>query len=229
MGGAQKASPRALPGVALACATGRRALDARKVLGAPIWVAGVHGAEILAPYARRPTPYPGPPKQLPVIRRFARSVADLNLCPSGMHTEDKEVALAFHHLSFSAQEAERQLVIPVRLARDSGLHVVRGRGWTEVRHPHLPHKGDIVAELVRRWRPRRLVVAGDDHGDLAMFGSAQQLTNEGLIEHHICVAVQGMGTPAECGRNADVILDGPLACRTWLRDHAISSVRKPRH
>ncbi|AJE80959.1 SalE [Streptomyces albus] len=210
------------PRLALVCVTGRRALNAREILASPLWVAGVHGAESLAPYAYEALPHPRSVPHLPAVRRVARLIRELALCPPEMHIEDKEVVLAVHHARLPAERAASRLSRLASLGRASGMEVVAGRGWTEIRPPGSPHKGDAVVEMVRRWRPRRLVVAGDDHGDLAMFEAADRLVEEGSIDRATCVAVRGPGADPECLRRAQVVLEGPDACRTWFRGLARS-------
>ncbi|NJQ00272.1 trehalose-phosphatase [Streptomyces zingiberis] len=209
-----------LPRLALVCVTGRRALNAREILASPLWIAGVHGAELLAPYCGEPLPHPRSLPHLPTVRRMARTIRELRLCPPEMHVEDKGVVLALHHPRAPADRAANRLSRLISLASASGLDVVAGRGWTELRPPSSPHKGDAVTEMVRRWRPRRVVVAGDDHGDVAMFEAAGRMAKEGLVEQAICVAVSSRGADPESLRRAHVILEGPAACRAWIRSCA---------
>ncbi|AZQ32380.1 hypothetical protein EJ357_02050 [Streptomyces cyaneochromogenes] len=210
----------AQPHCAVVCVTGRRALNARDILAAPLWIAGVHGAELLAPYAGAPLPHPRMSRPLPEVRRLARDILELDLCPAEMHVEDKGVVLAVHHPHLPADRAAVPLARLISLARASGLVVVAGRGWTEIRPPCPPHKGDVVVEMVRRWRPRRVIVAGDDHSDVAMFDAAGRLREAGLVEQAICVAVSTPGAAPECIRRAHVVLEGPAECRAWFRGGA---------
>lgn len=211
------------PAATLVFVTGRRALNARDVVGVSAWIAGVHGAELLAPYARRPVPYPARSAHAHLVRRFAGVISGLGLCPEGMHLEDKGVILAVHHPRIRSRRAARRLAALTSIATAYGLTTVTGRGWTEYRAPALPDKGDVVPELVRRWRPRRLVVAGDDRSDLAAFEAAVRLTNDKAIEGHTRIAVRSPGAPADCQRSADLVMDGPAAYRDWLRRHVLGA------
>jgi trehalose 6-phosphate phosphatase len=141
--------------------------------------------------------------------------------------EDKEVILAVHHPGTSTRLARTRLAPAVTVARGHGLRVVDGRGWTEFRVPSCPDKGTAVAALVRRWRPRLLVVAGDDLGDVAMFETADRLRRHGHVERCVRLAVRGPGALAARGHGCDLVLDDPAACRAWLLGQALSATCGP--
>ncbi|MFE0530393.1 trehalose-phosphatase [Micromonospora sp. SD19] len=209
------------PAVTFVCVTGRRALSARRVLGASTWVVGLHGAEMLTPYSRAPVQHPVPAA---VHRALAALAGDLQRsCPAGMHVEDKQLMLTIHHPGHPPDTAAHTLAAVTARARDAGLQEVRGRGWTEFRPPSLPDKGDAVLDLVRRFRPRRLTVVGDDHGDAPMFRAARALARRGTLALAGCAHVQTPGAHPDSERLADVLLDSPAKCRAWLLDLAATT------
>ncbi|MFJ6194880.1 trehalose-phosphatase [Micromonospora sp. NPDC092111] len=204
----------AAPAVTFVCVTGRRAQSARRVLGAPTWVVGLHGAESLAPYSPVPVRHPVPDAVTGALAALAAELRDS--CPAGMQVEDKQLMLTIHHPGYPPDTAAHALAAVTTRARDAGLRQVPGRGWTELRPPSLPDKGDAVLDLVRRFRPRRLAVAGDDHGDGPMFRAARALARRGTLALAGCAHVRTPGAHPDTERLADVVVDSPAACRAWL-------------
>ncbi|BFP52496.1 trehalose-phosphatase [Streptomyces griseus] len=213
----------ALPGVAPAVVTGRRARNARALVGVPMWVVGSHGAETLAPHAEDAVPHPIPPKEHDRVRALAHALAEPGLCPAGMKVEDKGVMLALHHPGVRGTAASERLESVTTLARDHGLRTVRGRGWTEYRAASCPDKGEALLGLVRRCRPRRLLVAGDDIGDLAMFEVARVLWERGQIEECVRVAVRGPeGALRAYEADCEFVADDPADCRERILRYGLS-------
>ncbi|MFK3979393.1 trehalose-phosphatase [Micromonospora sp. NPDC050397] len=207
--------------VTFVCVTGRRAQSARRVLGASTWVVGLHGAETLTPHSRVPVRHPVP---VAAHRALAALAADLRRsCPAHMHVEDKQLMLTIHHPGDPPDAAAQALAAVTARARDAGLEEIRGRGWTEFRPPSLPDKGDAVRDLVRRFRPRRLAVVGDDHGDGPMLRAARALARRGRLALAGCAHVRTPGAHPDTERLADVVLDSPAACRAWLLDLATAT------
>jgi trehalose-phosphatase len=205
---------RALPGVEMACVTGRRAASARRVLAEPMWVIGVHGAETLEPGSDTLLRYELDPAHAAALATLAARLRER--CPRGMRLEDKEVVVAVHHPGISTAEATAVLEPLLDWAESRGLHRVAGRGWIEVRPPGLPDKGTALVALVDAIRPRVLAVAGDDHGDAMMFDAAHELVARGAVADAHTAFVAGPGADLELGGRADVVLEGPRQCRAWL-------------
>ncbi|MFG2041328.1 trehalose-phosphatase [Dactylosporangium sp. NPDC048998] len=209
-------------GVTFACVTGRRALSARRVLGAATIVVGLHGAEVLRPEDDEPVRHPVPPAVAAGLRTLAAHaealVARLNERPDGpgLTVEDKGLILTVHHVAVPAASAARMLAPLAGRAAAAGLVVVPGRGWTEVRPPGLPDKGDAVLDLVRRHRPAVLAVAGDDRGDAAMFRAAGRAMAEGMVSRVHRIHVRGPGAEQSNEDLADVVLDSPRECREQI-------------
>jgi len=131
---------------------------------------------------------------------------------SGAHLEDKRYAVAVHTRRVAdpdrwAGPIERAAA---RVAARHDLEVVPGRMVWELRPRVRSDKGDAVRRVAADSGARRLVVAGDDRGDLPAFAAAAEL-GDGLR-----VAVRSAESPAELLAAADLTLDGPEGVRAFL-------------
>ena len=97
-----------------------------------------------------------------------------------------------------------------RVAARHGLEVVPGRMVWELRPQVRSDKGDAVRRVVAEPGARRVVVVGDDRGDLPAFAVAAEV-GDGLR-----VAVRSAAAPAELLEAAALILDGPEGVREFL-------------
>jgi trehalose 6-phosphate phosphatase len=146
----------------------------------------------------------------------AAARADLAADPaveaSGAHLEDKRYAVAVHtrRVADPGRWAGPVGRAAERVAADHGLEVVPGRMVWELR-PQVPSdKGDAVRRVAAESGARRLVVVGDDRGDLPGFAAAVE-AGEGLR-----VAVRSAEAPGELLAAADLVLDGPEGVRDFL-------------
>lgn len=143
--------------------------------------------------------------------------ADPAVLESGAHLEDKRYAVAVHtrRVADPARWAGPVGQAAARVAAAHGLEVVPGRMVWELR-PRVPSdKGDAVRRVAAESGARRLVVAGDDLGDLPAFAVAAE-AGGGLR-----VAVRSEEAPAELLAAADLIVDGPEGVRELL-EHLLS-------
>ena len=97
-----------------------------------------------------------------------------------------------------------------QVAAAHGLEVVPGRMVWELRPQVRSDKGDAVRRVAAESGARRLVVAGDDLGDLPAFAVAAE-AGGGLR-----VAVRSEEAPAELLDAADLVVDGPEGVRELL-------------
>jgi trehalose 6-phosphate phosphatase len=95
------------------------------------------------------------------------------------------------------------------LAARHGLALLPGRMVVELRPPLAVDKGTAVESLLSRAGISRAAFAGDDVGDLAAFDALDRLTELGVLETAVRVAVVSEETPAELLRRADATVDGP--------------------
>ncbi|MFL6188130.1 MAG: trehalose-phosphatase [Actinomycetes bacterium] len=131
---------------------------------------------------------------------------------SGAWLEDKEYAVAVHTRRVADPDRWAGPIgqAAARVAARHGLEVVPGRLVWELRPQVRSDKGDAVRRVVAESGARRVVVVGDDRGDLPAFAVAAEV-GDGLR-----VAVRSAEAPAELLEAADLILDGPEGVREFL-------------
>lgn len=179
----------------VACITGRRSADARRVVGVEgVTYVGTHGLE-LAPDAE-------------AWRDELQAVAAETDWP----VEDKELAVSFHYRDAGDEEAAvRALRRVAERAEARGLRTRWGRKVLELLPPVEANKGTAVRTLLEGRRLRRALYAGDDTTDLDAFAAL-----DGLDEA-VRVAVSSAEAPTELGRAADLVVGSPEALLDLLR------------
>ena len=149
----------------------------------------------------------------PAVAAAAQDLAgDPAVTASGAHLEDKRYAVAVHTRRVADPDRWAGPIdqATARVAAGHGLEVVPGRMVWELR-PRVPSdKGDAVRRVAAESGARRLVVVGDDRGDLPAFAVAAEV-GDGLR-----VAVRSAEAPAELLAAADLAVDGPQGVRDFL-------------
>jgi trehalose 6-phosphate phosphatase len=149
----------------------------------------------------------------PAVEAARRDLAaDPAVTASGAFLEDKRYAVAVHIRRVADPDRWAGLIdqAAARVAAGHGLEVVPGRMVWELRPRVRSDKGDAVRRVAAESGARRLVVAGDDRGDLPAFAVAAE-AGDGLR-----VAVRSAEAPAELLAQADLTLDGPEGVREFL-------------
>lgn len=121
--------------------------------------------------------------------------------------EDKRLSLVVHgRLSDDPEAALDPLREPiVRLAAELGLEVHAGRGVIELRLPGFDKAG-ALHRLIEQMRPRTVLFAGDDLGDLPAFAAVRELRAAGNVAWSVGVSSPEVPELAEA---ADALVDGP--------------------
>ncbi len=180
-----------------AIVTGRDLAAARALVP----VAGVefvasHGLEASFPSAV-PPPSPGEAEGLAVLAR----ALEMRFAGTALRVERKARSVAFHY------RADPSLAGPLRAALvdlPADLRLQPGRLVLEAL-PAGGGKDAALAALVERFRPRALLVLGDDLTDLAMFHAARDLRAQGADVLVVAVA-GGADAPAEVAATGDVVV-----------------------
>jgi trehalose 6-phosphate phosphatase len=149
----------------------------------------------------------------PAVEAARRDLAaDPAVTASGAFLEDKRYAVAVHIRRVADPDRWAGPIdqAAARVAAGHGLEVVPGRMVWELRPRVRSDKGDAVRRVAAESGARRLVVAGDDRGDLPAFAVAAE-AGDGLR-----VAVRSAEAPAELLAQADLTLDGPEGVREFL-------------
>lgn len=200
---------------ALAVITGRPAAFVADQLGldrlaARVVVLGGYGRERWEAGA-----LDAPPPSAQVRRALPDVQALVAAAPPGTCLEDKGAGLAVH-VRQTAEPAVALAEIRPRVlavARAHGLVVEPGRLVLELRAPGTD-KGAALRALVAELRPRAVLFAGDDLGDLAAFDVVDALPAEGIAGVTVC---SGSDEVREVAERADLVVNGPEGVARLLR------------
>jgi trehalose 6-phosphate phosphatase len=125
----------------------------------------------------------------------------------GVWVEDKRLAVVVHTRRAADPDGELARLAPVveRLAAELGLEAHPGRMVLELRPPGFD-KGGVLRRLATSTRPRSVLFAGDDLGDLPAFAVVEELRETGTPG--VTVASASPEAP-EVAARADLAVDGP--------------------
>ncbi len=182
----------------VAVVTGRDLATARGLVPLPdIEFVASHGHEATFPASTLPGE---DPSLLGRLEGLARDV-EARFAGTALRVERKARSVAFHYRadpSLADRLREALRVLP------EGLRIQPGRLVLEVL-PDGGGKGAALAALVERFRPRSLLVLGDDLTDVAMFEAAAAFRPEG--DQVLVLAVAGGSeTPPEVVAAADAVV-----------------------
>ncbi len=193
------------------CLSGRRALDARRVVGLDqLAYSGNHGFELLLPGEDEVRPDPSLDGHEGDAPRFVDSLDRSELERVGIRTEDKGAIVGLHWRGADNEGAAESLAHEIASEAEwQGLVPHRGRKVLEIRPNVAINKGIAVAALI----PARPVVAalygGDDRTDVDAFVALRTLKDDGQLQAAACIAVASEESPPEVSEGADVTVPGP--------------------
>lgn len=197
--------PRLAKSYPLCILSGRRAAEVASLVGLPhIHYVGVHGLEWME---EEPRVDPEVLPHLPALEQARSELSAALITLPGVTLEDKMLTLSLHYRESPALE-DNALRLAEDMALRFGLQVRRGRKTVELRPPVEIDKGTVLARLVRGWKLRRALYAGDDLTDVDAFRGLRRLMREGGFEG-IAVAVLSPETPMELEAVADLTVGGP--------------------
>jgi len=202
----------------VACVSGRRAADARRMvaLGNVTYVGG-HGTELLRAGWTEPHVDPALEDWTRRIRDFARDAERRELRALRVRSEDKGAIVAFHWRGSPDEDAARAAVDAVAVqAESAGLRTHWGRKVLEVRPPVRIDKGAGIKALLAGADLDAALYAGDDRTDLDAFRALAELRAEGALESVVRVAVRSEESPSELAAEADAEVEGPEGVRELL-------------
>ena len=195
----------------VAVVSGRRALDARQILGLEeITYIGNHGYELLAPGA-------GAAEASPALVGHERDVADFlasygsaSLTAAGVRIENKGAILALHWRGAANEpEAEAEVALAAAEAEGSNLLVHRGRKVVELRPAVRTDKGRAVEALLGTSHSiRTALYAGDDRTDVDAFSVLRRMADGARLRHAVCVGVLSDEAPPEVALASDFTVAG---------------------
>jgi trehalose 6-phosphate phosphatase len=207
----------------VACVSGRRALEARRLVGLDaIAYAGNHGLELLLPGEAAPRLDPSLAGQETAAAEFMAGLGSDALGAAGLREEDKGPIRALHWRGAAdeagAEARAREIAVD---AGHAGLEPRWGRKVLELRPLGGGGKDAAVASLLAGDGIDRAVYAGDDRTDLDAFRRLRELREAGELAGAACVGVVSPEAPPQLREESDLLVDGPggwLAILEWLAE-----------
>jgi trehalose 6-phosphate phosphatase len=193
------------------CLSGRRALDARRVVGLDeLAYSGNHGFELLLPGddVVRPDPsLDGHERDAP---RFVEGLDGRELEAAGIRIEDKGAIVALHWRGADDEGKAESLAHEIASGAEwQGLVSHQGRKVLEVRPNVAINKGIAVAALIPSAPVDAALYGGDDRTDVDAFAALRTLQEDGRLQATACIAVASDESPPEVSSSADLTVDGP--------------------
>ena len=193
------------------CLSGRRAQDARRVVGLDeLFYSGNHGMELLMPGDAEVRPDPSLDGHEDDARRFVDALDRSELARAGIRIEDKGPIIGLHWRGAPSEEAAESLAHEIASKAEwHGLVSHQGRKILEIR-PNVPiNKGIAVAALIPARPVRAALYGGDDRTDVDAFMALRTLHDQGELETAVCIAVGSDESPPEISEAADLTVPGP--------------------
>lgn len=199
----------------VACVSGRRALEARQLVGVEgIAYAGNHGFELLLPSEEEPRMDPAVAGRERDAAELLDGLDDGELGAAGLRREDKGPIQALHWRGAdderAAEARAREIAAVAGRAR---LEPRWGRKVLELRPVGGGGKDAAVAALLAGREIAVAAFAGDDRTDLDACRRLRELRDEGQLEASVCIGVDSPEAPPELSEESDLIVEGPAG---WL-------------
>jgi trehalose-phosphatase len=203
---------RALAGdyALVACVTGRRALDARWIVGVEeLTYSGNHGLELLPPGATDPELDPAVADGVRRARDFVLDLDSAVVSDAGIRLENKGPIQALHWRGAEKEaKAHQQAERIASAARSGGLAPHWGRKVLEIRPVADIDKGTAVERLLDEHHVEYALFGGDDRGDVDAFEALDRIAGSGRLRGAVRIGVESAEAPPELGERADAIVDG---------------------
>jgi trehalose 6-phosphate phosphatase len=195
----------------VACVTGRRALEARWIVGVEeLLYSGNHGLELLRPGAAEAEVDPAIAQDARRARDFVLDLDAEEVSVAGLRLESKGPIQALHWRGVTDEAAaERQARRIAGFAERAGLSSHWGRKVLEIRPVDEIDKGTAAERLLAEPGVRIALFAGDDRGDLAAFAALDRLVRAGTLASAVRIGVLSEEGPPELGERADAVVEGP--------------------
>ncbi|HXE99517.1 MAG TPA: trehalose-phosphatase [Solirubrobacterales bacterium] len=193
----------------VACVSGRRAAEARRLVGIEeLTYAGNHGLELLAPGAEATVDL-APTEGGLAARAFVGELQESTLADAGLRLEDKGPIQALHWRTAPDEGAAERLASEVAAgARKAGLEPRWGRRVLEIRPTSGIDKGTAVRRLLSAQRIDRALFGGDDRTDLDAFRALRSLGAAGSLVAAVCIGIDSAEAPEELSAEADAVVAG---------------------
>ncbi|HYH60579.1 MAG TPA: trehalose-phosphatase [Solirubrobacterales bacterium] len=195
----------------VACVTGRRALEARRMVGVDELVyIGNQGFELLQPGEEEPQLDPAAAPSGDRARKFLAGLDASKLERLGLRQEDKGPIQVLHWRGAPDETAaETMAEMIAKLAVHAGLIPLTGRKVLDLRPTAGIDKGSAVHHLLVDHAPLAAAIfAGDDRTDLDAFRAMARLAGSARLGAAVRVGVFTEESPAEIETEADLVVSG---------------------
>jgi trehalose 6-phosphate phosphatase len=195
----------------VACVTGRRAPEARRMVGVPELVyVGNQGFERLDPGQQEPWVDPAASPRAPRTAAFVNGLDWPRLEGLGMRREDKGPVQVLHWRGAPDEAAVEAAADEIAtLARDRDLIPHSARKALELRPVSGIDKGSAVHRLLLEHAPvEAALFIGDDRTDIDAFRAMKALSGGARLGGAVAVGVDSAETPPGLKTEADVIVAG---------------------
>jgi trehalose 6-phosphate phosphatase len=203
----------------VACVTGRRALEARCIVGVEeLTYSGNHGLELLRPGAADPELDPAVADGARRARDFILDLDAADVSAAELRLESKGPIQALHWRGAENEgRARAQAQRIAGAAGAAGLVPHWGRKVLEIRPVADIDKGTAEMRLLEEAAVELAVFGGDDRGDLDAFGALHAMAASGRLRAAVCVGVASDEAPTELFERADAMVDGTTGFLEVLR------------
>src|SRR5215213_6568143 len=200
------------------CLSGRRALDARRIVGLDqLAYSGNHGFELLLPGEDEVRPDPSLDGHEGDAPKFVAGLDRSGLERAGIRAEDKGAIVALHWRGAENEGAAESLAHEIASEAEwNGLVPHRGRKVLEIRPNVAINKGIAVAALIPARPVDAALYGGDDRTDVDAFTALRTLRDDGVLKATACIGVASAESPPEVSREADLVVQGPEGFVTVL-------------
>ena len=204
----------------VACVSGRRASEARAMVGVgSISYVGSHGIELLRSGWTEARLDPGVEDWVRRIEAFGHEADTADARRLRIRREDKGAIVAFHWRGAPDEDTARAAIDAIaQRAQAAGLRTHWGRKVLEVRPPVKIDKGAGVRSLLAEAGAHIefALYVGDDSTDLDAFRALGELVAEGKLTRALRVGVGSDEGPSAITSEADIVVDGPEGVRELL-------------
>ena len=204
----------------VACVTGRRALEARRMVGVPeLTYAGNQGFELLQPGEDEPHLDPAAAPSGDRAQKFLDGLDAGKLERLGIRREDKGPIQVLHWRGAPDEDqAKGSAETIAQLARHANLIPLWGRKVLDLRPVAGIDKGTAVHRLLVEHAPLDAAIfAGDDRTDLDAFRAMKSLAGTSRLGTAVCLGVFTEESPDEIESEADLVVSGTEGVLEVLR------------
>ena len=204
----------------VACVTGRRALEARRMVGVPELVyIGNQGFELLRPGEEEPRLDPAAAPGGDRAKKFLEGLDLGKLERLGVRREDKGPIQVLHWRGAEDETQAQESVEGIaELAVHANLIPLWGRKVLDLRPVAGIDKGSAVHRLMIDHAPLDAAIfAGDDRTDLDAFRALKRLAGTARLGTAVRLGVFTEESPAEIEVEADLVVTGTAGVLDVLR------------